>query len=367
MNKLFTVFISSILCLACAILLSTCAKEYSYEGGTTDTSSGTAVYTLNGAGGSCSNAVVEGKYYSGVQLSAADIIKLQAHVTTIGAYSLTTNSVNGIQFSSSGSFADTGVQYVTLAGSGTPVSAGSITFTPAVVMSCSFTIEVSSQPVVPASFTLAGAPNECSSIDINGIYIYGKPMTSANFVAVTADVTQVGPYVIKTDTIDGINFSDSGRFTATGIQKVTLHASGTAPLPGILTFTPSASNSSCTFTITMRVPEPLAVYVLESGQDTACTNYTVNGTYTSSSSLTSSNTVTLKVYATEPGNLSIATNVVNGIMFSYIGSFAAAGDYYVVLTGTGTPIASGTFKFTPRIVGPHPIGGEACSFELVVR
>ena len=43
------------------------------------------------------------------------------------------------------------------------------------------------------------------------------------------------------------------------------------------------------------------------------------------------------------------------------------GDQYVTLTGTGTPVNKGAFTFIPNIVGPHPLGGEACGFVINVQ
>lgn len=91
------------------------------------------------------------------------------------------------------------------------------------------------------------------------------------------------------------------------------------------------------------------------------------GNYTSTTALTTSNKVSIRVYVTVIGNFTIATTSVNGITFSYTGSFATTGAQLVVLTGSGTPAAIGTFSFKPQIVGPHPLGGEFCNFDVEVK
>ena len=67
------------------------------------------------------------------------------------------------------------------------------------------------------------------------------------------------------------------------------------------------------------------------------------------------------------GNFTISKNIIDGIKFSYTGSFTNTGIQLVTLPGNGTPTASGNFLFAPEIVGPHPLGGEGCGFNLVVN
>ena len=102
-----------------------------------------AVYTMAGAPGACTPATVGGTYTTGTALSASNTVIVQVNVTTIGAYNLTTNSVNGMTFSKSGTFSTTGLQSVTLTGSGTPVTAGINTLTPTIgTSSCTFNVTV---------------------------------------------------------------------------------------------------------------------------------------------------------------------------------------------------------------------------------
>ena len=54
------------------------------------------------------------------------------------------------------------------------------------------------------------------------------------------------------------------------------------------------------------------------------------------------------------------------MIFTYTGEFITLGSQVVVLTGSGTPVTSGTFTFTPQIIGPHPIGGETCTADVPV-
>jgi hypothetical protein len=369
MKRLFSVFATALFLLASGIFFGTCQKEYSYEGGNQNgSSSGTAVYTLNGSGGSCIGSTVTGEYFADISLTQANTILLQVDVTTIGTYNLTTNNTNGIQFSAAGTFTNTGMQTITLTGSGTPVSVGSFTFTTPGSGGCSFTVEVNTAPVALADFTLAGAPNDCANAMVNGLFVAGAALTNANNVVVSVDVITIGAYTLTTDTIDGISFSKSGSFTNTGNQNVILIAGGTPNLPRNLHFTILSGTSHCGFDIAIQNPAPIATYVLESGfgNPSPCI-YTLSGDYILNKPLTNSNTVSLHVFVTVIGNFTIATDTINGMIFSFTGSFTSLGAQLVTLTGSGTPLAQGTNTFIPEIVGPHPLGGQACAFVITIQ
>jgi hypothetical protein len=50
-----------------------------------------------------------------------------------------------------------------------------------------------------------------------------------------------------------------------------------------------------------------------------------------------------------PGNYTISTQQINGISFLASGTFTTTGIQSVQLNGSGTPIASGTFIYTPGV------------------
>lgn len=88
-----------------------------------------AVGTLGVTAGACTPSTVSGTYTQSVALTPANTVQIQVNVTTPGTYNINTAAVNGVSFSTSGSFAATGVQNVTLIGAGTPTSAGVQVFT----------------------------------------------------------------------------------------------------------------------------------------------------------------------------------------------------------------------------------------------
>lgn len=217
----------------------------------TVTSSGPlAVFALGGAPASCTGAIVNGTYTIGVPLTASNTVVLNVSVATIGAYSITTTSVNGMQFAASGSFTTTGAQTVTLTGSGTPIAAGSNNF-PATDGGTTCTFSITTVGAGSAAlYTLGGAPSTCTGATVNGIYTAGTALTAANTAVISVTVTTAGTYSISTTSVNGIQFSATGTFTATGTQTVTLTGTGTPTAAGSNNFPATGNASTCTFSVT---------------------------------------------------------------------------------------------------------------------
>ena len=87
-----------------------------------------ATGTLGGAPGSCTSATSAGTYTQGIALTSSNTLTVQVNVTAIGAYTISTNTVNGVSFTKTGTFTTTGIQTVILTGTGTPTNSGSQTF-----------------------------------------------------------------------------------------------------------------------------------------------------------------------------------------------------------------------------------------------
>jgi hypothetical protein len=102
-----------------------------------------AVFSLSGAPTDCAPVTVNGFYIVSKPLDNANTVVIQANVTTPGSYTVTTNTVNGINFSASGVFSNTGLQNMVLRGSGIPQATGTSTLKPSYGASaCSFSITV---------------------------------------------------------------------------------------------------------------------------------------------------------------------------------------------------------------------------------
>jgi hypothetical protein len=60
-------------------------------------------------------------------------------------------------------------------------------------------------------------------------------------------------YTITTNTVNGVSFSKSGTFTATGLQSVALTGTGTPSASGPQNFTVTFGTTTCTFSLTFDV------------------------------------------------------------------------------------------------------------------
>lgn len=223
-------------------------------------------------------------------------------------------------------------------------------------------------PPQPANFTLVGAPNDCSNPVINGTYTAGSNLNPSNYIKVTVNVATPGAYVIKTDTVNGISFSAAGTFNTTGNVTLQLAGAGRPDAAGLFYFTTSTGTSSCSFSVAVQNGPPWATYVLESGSGNPnpCT-YRVFGSYNANKPLLFSDSVTVRVFVTALGNFTVQTNRVNGFDFACTGTFTTTGSQDITLYGRGTPQVAGNAVFTPQIVGPAPLGGQSCGFNVTVQ
>lgn len=134
--------------------------------------------TLGGAGGTCTPSTVNGTYTAGVALTPANTLSVQVNVSATGPYSITTNTVNGISFATSGSFAATGVQTITLNGTGTPTAAGTFVYTITfLTSSCTASVTVVA-PLSDDYFPRTENSNwsyEFDAVAVDSLYRLAKP------------------------------------------------------------------------------------------------------------------------------------------------------------------------------------------------
>lgn len=320
-----------------------------------------AIYTLGGAPGSCSGAVLSGAYVAGTALTTNNTITIQVNVTTPGTFLIGSLPANGMTFGAAGTFTTTGVQTVVLNGVGIPLAAGISNHSISTGSGSPCIISITTQAAGPqAAYTLGGAPGTCTSAAVNGTYTAGTLLTTANTAVISVNVSTVGAYLISTTNTNGFIFSAAGIFTNTGNQNVTLTALGTPTAPGNFSYTVTGGGSSCSFPVTVTGTATNAAFTL-GGAPGNCASATPNGLYTAGTALTSANTVTINVNVTAIGAYAITTTTVNGISFAASGVFSATGPQTVNLVGTGTPAAAGSFNY------PATGGGSTCTFPLVVN
>ena len=206
-------------------------------------------------------------------------------------------------------------------------------------------------------YTFAGATGDCSAPLINSTYTVNTPATSANTVELQVTVTKIGSYTISTATINGLSFLASGTFISTGAQTIIFTAAGKPVLKGSFAYSPGFNGCSFSITVLPAGASNTAVFNYPLAPN-ACTPFDVSGTYIVGLILTSGNTVKISVIVTAVGNYSVSTISANGISFAASGSFTALGNQTLTLTGSGKPLAVGTFNYTPS--------NNGCSFPITV-
>jgi hypothetical protein len=99
-------------------------------------------------------------------------------------------------------------------------------------------------------FVMAGAPDNCLTPSINGVYHAGTALDGTNTVTLLINVTTIGTYTIATATTNGIYFSATGTFTTTGIQSVTFQGQGIPIATGTYNF--MAGANGCVFAVVVQ-------------------------------------------------------------------------------------------------------------------
>lgn len=322
---------------------------------------GAATFTLAGAPATCTGAVVNGIYKVNTATGASNSVALSVNVTAAGTYNITTPASNGIIFAGAGALPATGPATIILAANGVPTAAGSFNTTvTAGGGNCTFsvtTVAAGGGGTPAAVYTLGGAPDECTGAVLAGTYQEDVTMTAANKATLNVNVTTAGTYNITTTTVNGVKFSGTGTFTATGAQSVVLTATGLPDLQGTFDFPVTGlTGNSCKFSITFIAPPPPAVFTLGD-----CSSATPAGTYAIGTALGASNTVAISATVTTAGVYSATTNTVNGMSFSVSNAvFSGTGPQTITLVGSGTPAAAGNFDYTVTA------GASTCTFSVTV-
>ena len=306
-------------------------------------SAGNALFTLSGAPGNCSGAILSGTYKQGTPLNSSNTANLTVDVVTVGPYNVSTTDVNGMTFTATGTFTQTGTQHIDLIGSGTPDAAGDFNFIASNGYSnCTYSITIDNAE--PALYSLGGSPGSCTGVMLAGNYIAATALTASNTATINVDVMSPGSYSISAPAANGVVFSKAGYFASTGLQTVVLQASGTPLSIAVVNHIVSGGGTSCTFSVDYMAVPPVANYGL-SGAPGHCSPSLLTGSYIVGMPMNSSNTLTLEVDVVSTGTFICSTPFVNGISFKKTGTFTSTGLQTIVLEATGTPLAAGTFMY----------------------
>ncbi|MDO5981724.1 fibrinogen-like YCDxxxxGGGW domain-containing protein [Flavivirga spongiicola] len=116
---------------------------------------------------------------------------------------------------------------------------------------------------------------DCNSINSNGNYTVGVPLTIANTVTIDVLVNSYDTYNITTNTVNGYSFSASGTFSSLGVNTITLTGSGTPLAAQTDTFTIDFTGTSLTCNVDIT-----AINYLANCLDYLNAGFTTDGIYT---------------------------------------------------------------------------------------
>jgi len=198
---------------------------------------------------------------------------------------------------------------------------------------------------------------DCFPVSVNGQYTTDSALTADNFIDVQVNISVTGAYTIQSDTVNGYSFKGTGILGAPGINTVRLYGTGTPILPTLDPFIIRYDTSFCFVDVNVDPSGVDAVYTF-TGAGASCTSPVFSGVYMAGTPLDATNTVQVALQITTPGNYSITTTQINGVIFSASGTFTDTTPQSVILTGQGVPVASGPFTF------PLLGNGTSCAFSL---
>jgi hypothetical protein len=270
-----------------------------------------------------------GLYFEGQPLNVADSIRVAINVSTIGSYSISTNTVNGYSFHQEGAFTSTGIHHIALPGTGAPIAAGLNTFTVTYgAVSCTVDVTVNGD--------VETVNQPCNTLLV-GTYYEGLLLNNTHTITIDVNITAIGNWTASTNSLNGYSFAGSGTASTTGIQTITLIATGSPVAIQTDNFIITFNNSvtTCTENVTVEVIGAMN-----------CASIVVQGVYYEGKLLNNTNKITVTVNFLASGNWTATTNTVNGYSFSGSGTASTTGVQTITLMATGTPVAIQTDNFT---------------------
>ena len=235
-------FVSNLFAQTTITLSAACGDCKSSSNGTAVVSSyGNSTCTAGTSG------TLNGTYTAGQQVTPANTMTLYANVMTAGSWSISTTANNGVTFSGSGTFATTGCQQITLTASGTPTLPGPlIAVTNTSPQGSAATTVQPASASNPSSNGTAIVTNYGNSTcanpstgTINGTMTAGVAVSGVT-MSLYANVTTAGSWSLSA-TQNGVTFTGSGTFNATGCQLINLNASGAPTNAGSFTWSTNSN------------------------------------------------------------------------------------------------------------------------------
>lgn len=167
---------------------------------------------------------VVGTFYDGIKPGQdTAYVLVNVDVTTVGDYTITSNTVNGMYFSNSGTFTNTGINTIRLKPAGTPVAIGTSSYSIGFgSVSCGFTVTVKDS-------TGTGLGSGGTTIPVTGTGTWQFTNPAGNTISSTnATATLVSSGGINGLAITGTNaLNDTSLTIALTLPSSTVPSSGT--------------------------------------------------------------------------------------------------------------------------------------------
>ncbi len=214
-----------------------------------------------------------------------------------------------------------------------------------------------SREPVGALYQFVQSGDSCSTPLLSGSFVAGTALNDSAAVVLQVNVTRPGTYDIRTATNNGLYFRDSGSFSSTGRQSITLRGRGSPEQAGNFWFT----GAGCGFAVQVRAAEGSPAQFSLGGSPGSCTGFRVTGLFNAGSpadSRTQGINITVTVIRT--GTYQLSTPVVNGLQFSASGRFSSTGTQTLWLGAQGTPLETGSYTYSLTN------GNNRCSFSISV-
>lgn len=290
----------------------------------------------------CSQIKSMGNYKQGEMLTLANFLTVPVTVTQPGTYSVSATSSNGYYFNTSGTFPNSGSYILNLPGMGTPNSGYDVGGSGDSLVILLNGKEVSCVTEIFVEKANVDYAVSCANINSEGSYLIGIPLSASNKLAVRVNVTNIGFWSMKTNTVNGFSFSATGVFTKTGEQTIELLGTGTPISSGVNNFNLSSNAATIAGSSCSGIP----VLVKEVEYSINCTSATQNGIYMQDTALGAGNTISLPINVIATGQTTINSTSANGISFtSGVINLSTLGQQTVILTGSGSPISGGIIDF----------------------
>ncbi|SHF41013.1 fibrinogen-like YCDxxxxGGGW domain-containing protein [Chryseobacterium sp. OV279] len=198
-----------------------------------------------------------GTYTQGTILDAVNnTYTIKVNVTSVGNYQILATTGNGYSFSKSGTFTETGIFDVVLAGQGSPIT-GPSNNSPSITFNGVNVAPACTLPVIHVNGSTTLFSINCSGSTVHGIYRQGIALDATNYIDIpVTGVTTPGNIIVETSLINGVKFSSGTIAIGASTNSIRLYGQGT---PAIV-----ANNSSYSFTIPGSVTCTFTINVITS-------------------------------------------------------------------------------------------------------